>query len=109
MAESIDTHVEQKIDKRDEQKMGSGLERQEKQKTDSVLERISVSKSPQQEEIKPIDDLHVLKFIGRELDLPDSPKPQEMPVIPDQKKAEEDYNSIDYQLIAFNLWKAKSH
>lgn len=101
MAESIDMHVEKKKD--------SGSERPEKQKTDSVLERISVSKSPQQQEIKPIDDLHVIKFIGRELDLPDSPKQQEIPVIPDQKKADEDYNSIDYQLIAFNLWKAKSH
>ncbi len=59
--------------------------------------------------LRPIDPKHILRIETRETDLPESPKETvDIPVIPDMKKAEEDYNSIDYQIIAFNLWKAKA-
>lgn len=83
------------------------VEQSKEQKKGTVLEKITVSKAKEPEEIKPISDSHVIKFLSREIDLPDSPKQQEMPVIPDQKKADADYNSIDYQIIAFNLWRSK--
>ena len=60
--------------------------------------------------IAPISHLHILHFdSNRELDLPDAPPEKtEIPFFPNMKKAEEDYNSIDYQLIVFNLWKTKA-
>lgn len=59
--------------------------------------------------LQPITTNHVLRVQNREIDLPEAPEEKmEIPVIPDMKKAEEDYNSIDYQIIAFNLWKSKA-
>ncbi len=59
--------------------------------------------------LQPISPIHVLRIETRVTDLPDAPaEKMEVPIIPDMKKAEEDYNSIDYQIIAFNLWKSKA-
>lgn len=59
--------------------------------------------------ITPLDTLHILRVQERETDLPNAPtEKEEIPLIPDMKKAEEDYNSVDYQIIAFNLWKSKA-
>ena len=59
--------------------------------------------------IEPINALHALRIEAREAELPEAPKEKvEIPLIPDMKKAEEDYNSVDYQIIAFNLWKSKA-
>ena len=59
--------------------------------------------------LQPVSFNHMLKIEGLETDLPESPKEEvECPIVPDMKKAEEDYNSIDYQMIAFNLWKSKA-
>ena len=59
--------------------------------------------------LQPVSFNHMLKIEGLETDLPESPKEEfECPAVPDMKKAEEDYNSIDYQMIAFNLWKSKA-
>ncbi len=82
----------------------------------SALEKIPVPekfKKKQEQDpddvIKPMDPLHILRVQNREQDLPSAPKEKaDIPIIIDQKKAEEDYNSIDYQIIAFNLWKSKA-
>lgn len=59
--------------------------------------------------VEPISHSHILRVENRVIDLPESPhEKQEIPIIPDIKKAEEDYNSIDYQIIAFNLWRSKA-
>lgn len=59
--------------------------------------------------IEPLNMIHILRVQERETDLPSAPaEKEEIPIIPDMKKAEEDYNSIDYQIIAFNLWKSKA-
>ncbi len=59
--------------------------------------------------LQPITPNHILRVQNREIDLPEAPEEKmEIPIIPDMKKAEEDYNSIDYQIIAFNLWKSKA-
>ena len=59
--------------------------------------------------LQPISPIHVLRIETRETDLPDAAEERmEIPIVPDMKKADEDYNSIDYQIIAFNLWKSKA-
>ncbi len=59
--------------------------------------------------LQPITPNHILRVQNREIDLPEAPEEKmEIPIIPDMKKADEDYNSIDYQIIAFNLWKSKA-
>ncbi len=88
--------------------MDDSIDKHVEQRKGSVLEKISLSKSEEPQEIKPISDSHIIKFLNRDIDLPDSPKEPEMPIVPDMKRAEEDYNSIDYQIIAFNLWKSKA-
>ena len=59
--------------------------------------------------ICPVPQNHILRVQERETDLPDAPKEEtEIPIILDMKKAEEDYKSIDYQVLAFNLWRSKA-
>ncbi len=75
------------------------------------IEKATPKKKSEQPEhiLQPVSFNHMLNIEGRETDLPDAPKEDfECPAVPDMKKAEEDYNSIDYQIIAFNLWKSKA-
>ena len=78
----------------------------------SALERITVPVRKIEDTddiIKPTNHIDVIKMQTREHELPNAPEESpDIPAIPDMKKAEEDYNSIDYQLIAFNLWKNKA-
>lgn len=86
-------------------------------KNSSGLEKIP-QKSPQpfkkpepelHKALKPVEFITVLQMESRELNLPElKEEKEEVPIIPDLKKAEEDYNSIDYQIIAANLWKSKA-
>lgn len=88
----------------------------EKEKKQQGLESIPQNTKPVQKKkadptiiLQPIGQGHILRVQNREIDLPEAPKENtEIPVVPDMKKAEEDYNSIDYQIIAFNLWKSKA-
>ncbi len=58
--------------------------------------------------LKPVSQRHILQIQDR-IDPVELDDPQEnVPAIPDIKKAVEDYNSIDYQIIAMNLWKSKA-
>ncbi len=88
----------------------------EKKKEQSGLESIPQNAEQVQKKkadptiiLQPIGQGHILRVQNREIDLPEAPEEKvEIPVVPDMKKAEEDYNSIDYQIIAFNLWKSKA-
>ncbi len=100
-------HIENLVEK--EKKEQSGLE--------SIPQKTEQSDIPVQQKkkadptiiLQPITPNHILRVQNREIDLPEAPEEKmEIPVIPDMKKAEEDYNSIDYQIIAFNLWKSKA-
>lgn len=69
----------------------------------------SISKSEPEVIVGPIDTIRLLQMENRELYFPELKKEKkDIPIIPDIKKAEEDYNSVDYQIIAMNLWKAKA-
>ncbi len=58
--------------------------------------------------LKPVSQRHILQILDR-IDPVGLDDPQEnVPAIPDIKKAMRDYNSIDYQIIAMNLWKSKA-
>ncbi|MBI5002349.1 hypothetical protein HZC31_03120 [Candidatus Woesearchaeota archaeon] len=95
-------HIENLVEK--EKKEQSGLE-SIPQKTEAVQKK----KADPTIILQPITPNHILRVQNREIDLPEAPEEKmEIPVIPDMKKAEEDYNSIDYQIIAFNLWKSKA-
>jgi len=95
-------HIENLVEK--EKKEQSGLE-SIPQKTEAVQKK----KADPAIILQPITPNHILRVQNREIDLPEAPEEKmEIPVIPDMKKAEEDYNSIDYQIIAFNLWKSKA-
>ncbi|MFA6888212.1 MAG: hypothetical protein WC254_01830 [Candidatus Woesearchaeota archaeon] len=75
-----------------------------------VPEKLKKHQEPYPDDIiKPMDTNHILRVQNRDQDLPSAPKETaQIPLIPDQKKADEDYNSVDYQIIAFNLWKSKA-
>ncbi|MBI5073156.1 hypothetical protein HZA99_05025 [Candidatus Woesearchaeota archaeon] len=100
---SLDKYVEQ-------EKQGN----QKKREQESPLEQMPAPKQQKKSAepefiLQPVSFNHMLNIEGRETDLPDAPKEKmECPAVPDMKKAEEDYNSIDYQMIAFNLWKSKA-
>lgn len=89
----------------------------ENRKKSSGLEKIQ-EKAPQpfkkpepvpHQSLKPVEFITFLQMESRELNLPElKEEKEEVPIIPDIKKAEEDYNSIDYQIIAANLWKSKA-
>ena len=96
-------HIENLVEK--EKKQQSGLE--------SIPQKTEQSEQKKRADptiiLQPITPNHILRVQNREIDLPEAPdEKMEIPVIPDMKKADEDYNSIDYQIIAFNLWKSKA-
>jgi len=56
--------------------------------------------------LKPVTELHLLRLENRLAHTPGMPKEDaKIPVILDMKKAAEDYNSIDYHVLAMNLWR----
>jgi hypothetical protein len=58
----------------------------------------------QEEVLQPIQQNHMLRCQTR-VEPPGLQKSMETPVVPNVKKAIDDYNSVDYQIIAMNLWK----
>lgn len=58
--------------------------------------------------LRPVSQRHILQILNR-VEPAGLDDPQEnVPAIPDVRKAVADYNSVDYQIIAMNLWKSKS-
>jgi hypothetical protein len=75
----------------------------------SRLEEIKPSRGihvRQEHVLQPVRQQHMLNCEGRQEEPPGMRKSLDMPAVPDVKKAVEDYNSIDYQIIAMNLWKS---
>jgi hypothetical protein len=62
------------------------------------------SRHASDEILKPVSPLHALRCQTR-VYIPEPENSVETPAVIDVKKAVDDYNSVDYQIIAMNLWR----
>ena len=84
-------------------------QRTAKKRKGSRLERIKKpKKSHPKELLQPVDHLHMLKVERGYYRAPMIDQDIDLPPVPDICIAIEDYNSVDYQIIVFNLWRSKA-
>jgi len=82
-----------------------------KNEQESNLEKIVPNRDIHQKKdpadvVHPVSQQHILRLENRPEHTPGQPKNNvEFPVKIDMRKVEEDYNSVDYQILAMNLWQ----